>query len=190
MCKDMKLSADVCLIGLGSNLVLGPDHGRHGPAISIVHGLAGLESAGLRLLAVSGLWSSPAWPSGREAPDYVNAVALAASDGREPEALLDLLQTVEARCGRVRDPMDRWASRTLDVDLIDHGGRIMETPRLVLPHPRAAERDFVLAPLLQVLPDWCLPPQGPPGTELLAGLACTAAPMTMPLLQRLPDSQP
>jgi 7,8-dihydro-6-hydroxymethylpterin-pyrophosphokinase len=67
-----------------------------------------------------------------------------------PEELLDALNAIEHRHGRVR--LEHWGDRTLDLDLIDFAGLERNTQRLVLPHPRAAERSFVLVPWLQVDP--------------------------------------
>lgn len=82
-----------------------------------------------------------------EAPRYLNGVALAET-ALPPHDLLDLLQAAEQRHGRVRD--ERWGDRTLDIDLILYGGRVIKDDRLTVPHPRAHERDFVLAPWLDL----------------------------------------
>lgn len=84
------------------------------------------------------------------APRYLNGVALAETT-LSPHELLDLLQAVETRHGRVRDV--RWGDRTLDIDLILYGGRVVQDERLTVPHPRAHERDFVLSPWLALDPD-------------------------------------
>ena len=68
-----------------------------------------------------------------------------------PTVLLSYLHTIEDRHGRVR--RERWGDRTLDLDLIAYGDVVCDTPTLTLPHPRAAERDFVLAPWLSIDPD-------------------------------------
>lgn len=80
---------------------------------------------------------------GPEQADYLNAVVLVDTD-LDPRALLDLALEVEARHGRVRE--QRWGPRTLDVDLVAVVGEVVSTPDLVLPHPRAGERAFVLVP--------------------------------------------
>lgn len=85
-----------------------------------------------------------------EAPRYLNGVALAETTLR-PAELLDLMQAVETTHGRVRDV--RWGDRTLDIDLILYGGRVIADERLTVPHPRAHERDFVLSPWLDLDPD-------------------------------------
>jgi len=84
------------------------------------------------------------------APRYLNGVALATTT-LEPHALLDVLQAAENRHGRVRE--ERWGDRTLDIDLILFGGRVISDERLTVPHPRAFERDFVLAPWLELDPE-------------------------------------
>jgi 7,8-dihydro-6-hydroxymethylpterin-pyrophosphokinase len=72
--------------------------------------------------------------------------------------LLGFLQAIEQRHGRVRE--ERWGDRTLDLDLISYGDVVSDDPRLTLPHPRAAERDFVLVPWLEVDRDAELPGVG------------------------------
>ncbi len=92
-----------------------------------------------------------------DAPAYLNAVALVTTR-LAPSILLAYLQAIEARHGRVR--RERWGARTLDLDLIAYGDVISDDPVLTLPHPRAAERDFVLAPWLALDPDAELPGRG------------------------------
>ena len=111
-----------------------------------------------RTPGISGLRASPLRESvalttgGRDpsAPRYLNGVALAETS-LAPHELLDVLQAAEQRHGRVRGA--RWADRTLDIDLILYGGRVIKDDRLTVPHPRAHERDFVLAPWLDLDPD-------------------------------------
>lgn len=71
----------------------------------------------------------------------------------EPEALLDAAHLVEAELGRDRSREVRWGPRTLDIDLIAHGDASRTGPGLLLPHPRFAERAFVLVPLAEIAPD-------------------------------------
>ncbi|GAA2572135.1 2-amino-4-hydroxy-6-hydroxymethyldihydropteridine diphosphokinase [Microbacterium binotii] len=92
-----------------------------------------------------------------DAPRYLNTVALV--DTRlAPSVLLEFLHRIEADHGRRR--RERWGDRTLDLDLIAHGDVRSTTPTLVLPHPRAAERDFVLRPWLALDADAVLPGVG------------------------------
>ncbi|HEY3815756.1 MAG TPA: 2-amino-4-hydroxy-6-hydroxymethyldihydropteridine diphosphokinase [Polyangiaceae bacterium] len=90
-------------------------------------------------------------PVGPPQPDYLNAAALVAWEGT-PEALLDALLGIEAGLGRVRTG-ERFGPRTLDLDVLWIEGVVLESERLVVPHPRLAERAFALVPLLEVAPD-------------------------------------
>ncbi|WGD36811.1 2-amino-4-hydroxy-6-hydroxymethyldihydropteridine diphosphokinase [Lysinibacter sp. HNR] len=92
-----------------------------------------------------------------ETPAYLNGVATI-STALEPEALLDFINGIESHYGRVR--AERWGSRTLDIDIITYGGRVIHTERLTVPHPRAFERDFVLRPWLDLDPGAVLPGRG------------------------------
>lgn len=110
------------------------------------------------------------------APRYLNGVATAETT-LDPHELLDLLQRVEQQHGRVRDV--RWGDRTLDIDLILYGGRVIKDERLTVPHPRAHERDFVLAPWLALDPDAVLMGHGRIA-ELLARIGDTTRPLSEP----------
>lgn len=153
------------IVALGSNL---PHGDLAGPAL-IVAAIAALEGPGLVIEARSSLWTGPAWPPS-EQPDFVNAVIALGPGGRSPQALLTLLFEVETRFGRNRPGESRWAARTLDLDLIDFDGAVVDEPGLILPHPRAHERAFVLAPLAEVAPDWRHPVLAKTASELLAAL--------------------
>ncbi|GAA1705145.1 hypothetical protein GCM10009808_23900 [Microbacterium sediminicola] len=98
-------------------------------------------------------------PSGPDpaAPAYLNAVAIVHTR-LAPSVLLSFLHDIEERHGRVR--RERWGDRTLDLDLISYADVTSDAPELTLPHPRAAERDFVLAPWLEVDPAAVLPGRG------------------------------
>jgi len=91
------------------------------------------------------------------APAYFNTVAIVTTR-LAPSVLLSYLHAIEARHGRER--RERWGDRTLDLDLVAYGGVVSDDPALLLPHPRAAERDFVLAPWLAIDPDAELPGRG------------------------------
>jgi 2-amino-4-hydroxy-6-hydroxymethyldihydropteridine diphosphokinase len=90
-------------------------------------------------------------------PNYINAVLIGESS-LEPLDLLHELQKIENDFGRTREL--RWGARTLDLDLIDAGGIIMNTPELELPHPRAHERAFVLQPWVEIDPGASIPGRG------------------------------
>jgi 2-amino-4-hydroxy-6-hydroxymethyldihydropteridine diphosphokinase len=100
-----------------------------------------------------------------EQPDFLNAVARVDTD-LAPDALLGELQAIEARHGRERPFAN--APRTLDLDLLLYGDRVVRSPGLALPHPRMHERAFVLQPLTEIAPDIAIPGKGA-ARELLAG---------------------
>jgi 2-amino-4-hydroxy-6-hydroxymethyldihydropteridine diphosphokinase len=119
----------------------------------------------IRVLKVSQFYRAPAWPDPSE-PPYVNAVARIATP-LGPAGLLEALHVIENQFGRVRSRPN--APRTLDLDVIDYDGRREEGPP-VLPHPRVAERAFVLKPLADVAPDWVHSVSGKTVAALLAAL--------------------
>jgi len=110
-----------------------------------------------RLLAVSRFYRTPPWGV-REQPAFLNAAAELETD-LAPHALLEALLEIERAAGRVREG-ERWGPRTLDLDLLHVDGVVMHDARLTLPHPRIAERAFVLLPLAELAPGLELPGQG------------------------------
>jgi 2-amino-4-hydroxy-6-hydroxymethyldihydropteridine diphosphokinase len=112
---------------------------------------------GIRFLATSRFYRTPPWGM-TDQPDFLNAV-VRLHTGLSPHALLDALMDIERRAGRVRDGV-RWGPRTLDLDLLHMDGVSIADDRLTLPHPRIAERAFVLLPLAELAPTLLLPGQG------------------------------
>jgi len=100
--------------------------------------------------AVSPVYETPPWGPVSQ-PDYLNAVILASDDTADPPVWLARAHAAEEAAGRVRDL--RWGPRTLDVDVIAVDDIELNDPDLTLPHPRAAERAFVLVPWLAVDPE-------------------------------------
>jgi len=100
--------------------------------------------------AVSPVYETPPWGPVSQ-PDYLNAVILASDDTADPPGWLARAHAAEDAAGRVRD--QRWGPRTLDVDVIAVDDIELSDPDLTLPHPRAAERAFVLVPWLAVDPE-------------------------------------
>ena len=122
---------------------------------------------------VSGVYRTPPWPppddprSVTQEP-FLNLVVRGETT-LEPHALLAETMLLEAAFGRDRKTEVRWGPRPLDIDLLLVGDRVLDTPDLTLPHPRLAERAFVLVPLLEVAPGGALP-DGRRFTALLAQL--------------------
>jgi 2-amino-4-hydroxy-6-hydroxymethyldihydropteridine diphosphokinase len=145
------------VVGIGANL---------GDRLATVRGAEQALRAAARVLAVSSVYeTSPV--GGPPQPDYLNAAVLI-DWPLEPTTLLEALHGIEAHFGRARD--ERWGARTLDLDLLWIEGRVVDTPRLVVPHPRLHDRAFALVPMLEVVPDAVDPLSGapyelPPGAE-------------------------
>jgi 2-amino-4-hydroxy-6-hydroxymethyldihydropteridine diphosphokinase len=152
-------------VALGSNL---PHGGLSGPAL-LARAVAALRSAGLTVRARSGVWRSPAWPPGAGQPDYVNAVVELDPKGLSPQPLYRTLCVIEEKFGRER--RERWASRTLDLDIVAMDGFEGAAGGLTLPHPRMHERAFVLAPMAEIAPGWRHPTLGKSVGEMLAKAA-------------------
>jgi 2-amino-4-hydroxy-6-hydroxymethyldihydropteridine diphosphokinase len=107
---------------------------------------------GVTVLAASGLFESAAVKLDGvddSAPAYLNAV-ITIRTALDPDDLLTALNTIEHDHGRVRE--ERWGDRTLDIDIVDFGGLRVDSDRLTLPHPRAADRSFVVVPWLELEP--------------------------------------
>ena len=138
----------LCCIALGSNL--------EQPIKQLQ--LALLKLATLdkcELLKSSSLYrSSPQGPQDQD--DYINAAALIETT-LSPVELLQQLQAIEQHMGRIKTRY--WGERVIDLDLIFYGQETIRVhhPDLTVPHPRALERDFVVIPLLEIVPDWRLP---------------------------------
>jgi len=115
-------------------------------------------------------------------PDYLNAV-LVATTALPPRAVLSRGQAAETAMRRVRE--QRWGPRTLDVDVIVYGNEVSDDPELTLPHPRAHERAFVLAPWHDVDPGAVLPGWGPIA-DLLAAVGTAGVRPRRDVRLRLP----
>lgn len=149
-------SATDAYVALGSNL--GDSRATFAGAIEALGALPGS-----RLTGRSRIYRTPPW--GRtDQPDFLNAV-VRLHTSLAPHVLLDALMAIERRFGRMRDG-ERWGPRTLDLDLLHMDGTALDDSRLTLPHPRVAERAFVLLPLADLAPDLVLPGQGRVGDLL------------------------
>lgn len=131
-------------IALGSNL--GDRIGQVRQALELLH-----IKHGVRVLRASPVYQNRAIGMGDGADDFLNAV-VEVSSTLEPLELLDACLEVEEQLGRTRTKAG-WAPRTIDLDILFYEGVKLEDERLILPHPRIAERDFVAVPLADLVPD-------------------------------------
>lgn len=136
-------------VGLGSNLDDPPARLRE--ALELIAALPGVS-----LRRASAFYRSPPWGRVTQ-PDFVNAVAELDST-LDPESLLAAMLSIERTMGRLRG--ERWGPRRIDLDLLHVEGQRREDESLQLPHPRIAERAFVLRPWLDLQPDLDLPGLG------------------------------
>lgn len=141
------------MIALGSNL---GDRGEHLTKASEEIG----QAQGVKLLSLSPIVESNALTAAgfdESKPKYLNAVAIIETS-LKPKELMRVLQDIESRHGRVR--LERWGSRTLDLDIITFGDEVKASRELTIPHPRAYQRSFVLVPWAALDPDAVLPGHG------------------------------
>lgn len=165
------------VISLGSNL---------GNRLETLQGaIDALEDTpGLRVKAVSPVYETEPWgvePGSQ--PSYFNAVAVVKTT-LPPSSLLERAQAIEEAFHRVRD--ERWAARTIDVDIVAYADIVSDDPDLTLPHPRAHERAFVLAPWHDVEPEAQLAGHGQVA-ELLTKVTREGVAPRVDLELRLPE---
>ncbi len=171
---------ELCAIALGSNL-----SSEIGDSQQIVKAaIAQLASyPNIEIVKVSRWYQTKAitLPNAAPQPDYINGCAILRTD-LNPWQLLQALFATEQSFGRER--RERWGARTLDLDLLLYGDRIIDTPELVLPHPRMGDRAFVLLPLAEIAADWLHPitkvaisvlAQNPPDLDLSYPMAIDMA---------------
>lgn len=149
---------------MGTNM---PFQGVSGPEL-LGRALGAMQAEGLVVRARSSVWRTEAWPPGADQPDYFNAIVEADSADLTPQALYATLRLVETHFGRER--RERWAPRTLDLDIVAMDGWVGSFDGIELPHPRMQERAFVLAPFAEAGPGWVHPISGQSPSELLATL--------------------
>lgn len=150
------------VVAFGSNL---------GDSASLIRwAMDRLEDRSSRPLRRSSLWTSTPMDCPPGSPTFTNAVAiLTPKDGETPESLLTFLQSVEVEAGR-RPKVVHNESRPLDLDVIAWDGETRNTPQLILPHPRAQVRRFVLQPLAELDPGYRFPGEDSSITESLQRL--------------------
>ncbi|RMG42201.1 MAG: 2-amino-4-hydroxy-6-hydroxymethyldihydropteridine diphosphokinase [Candidatus Dadabacteria bacterium] len=98
--------------------------------------------------------------------NYLNA-AVSLISPLEPKQLINTVLSIEKKLGRVRSVQERWGPRTIDIDLLFCEDLIIDSDKLILPHPRICERDFVLRPLADIDPTFIHPVVGKSVQELL-----------------------
>lgn len=151
------------LIALGANL----DGPAGPPRAQLEAALVALVRRGVVVRRRSRFFRAPAWPDPSD-PPFVNAVAELGTT-LPPEALMALLHEIEDELGRRRSRPN--APRSIDLDLIDYDGVVRASGAgPILPHPRLAERGFVLLPLADIAPDWQHPASGEGLQALIAAL--------------------
>jgi 2-amino-4-hydroxy-6-hydroxymethyldihydropteridine diphosphokinase len=129
-----------------------------------------LQKLSVQPLMKSSLWQTTPVDCPPGSPPFINAVVgLHPHPGETPESLLTKLQALEKEFGRQPKKVPN-EQRTLDLDIIAFGGETRNAPQLVLPHPRAHQRSFVLQPLSEIAPDLILPGQSKTVAQLLAEL--------------------
>ncbi len=161
------------ILAFGSNL--GERRG------NIESAAAALECAGVEIVRHSSYYAtSPV--GGPPQGDFINAAALVQT-ALEPHALLRLAKKIEQDMGRDLHGV-HFGPRPIDIDILLYGRLTLDTPDLVIPHPRFAERLFVLAPLVEVAPDWKLP-DGKTISSLFNELK-TATDFSLQIVEKLP----
>lgn len=133
------------VLALGSNI--GDTLGNLKEAVAL------LEENGCSVKAVSRLYQTEPWGYADQ-EDFLNGAILIETH-REPAALLELTQSIEQRMGRKKLIVN--GPRNIDLDILIYEDVVMESERLTIPHPRIAQRLFVLQPLMDIVPDWDVP---------------------------------
>lgn len=190
---------NLVLIALGGNL----EGQRDSPIAQVVGAIQMILQARLGVKSISRLWRTPAFPAG-SGPDFVNA-ALACVNDLTPQILLSTLHEIEAEAGRARHK--RWGPRVIDLDLLAVGDLVLpdreefsawaDLPleaqmerapeHLILPHPRMQDRGFVLAPLMDIAPDWHHPVLGRTVAQMHAALPPEALAEIVPISREIHD---
>lgn len=144
-------------LGLGGNL--------GDPVAAFAAALARLRAhPTIDLKAVSSVWRTAPWGK-LDQPEFRN-MAVLIETALTADDLLSLCLAIERESGRER--RERWGPRTLDIDILTYGGETIDRPGLQVPHPRIADRAFVLAPLAEIAPDMRI--AGGSVADLLAAL--------------------
>ena len=144
----MEHDTHLAYLGTGSNL--GERSANLERAIELIGQQVG------RVLKVSSVYQTEAWGI-TDQPEFLNQ-ALLVETILQPEQVLDAILSIERQMGRIRDR--KWAERLIDIDLLFYDDQILVRPRLIVPHPFIAARNFVLAPLCEIAPEFRHPVLG------------------------------
>ncbi|MGO9545381.1 MAG: 2-amino-4-hydroxy-6-hydroxymethyldihydropteridine diphosphokinase [Rhodomicrobium sp.] len=168
------IQGGMIVISLGSNI-----SGNFGtPAFALRRAIAELKASRIEIIHTSQMYITEAY-SYTPQPDFLNAIVTVAA-ALPPDALLQVLKRIEARAGRVKQKSGyhsffHWMPRPLDLDIVNYKNMVCHwkgkfpkvAERVILPHPRAHERAFVLRPLAEVAPSWHHPVFGLTAAQLL-----------------------
>ncbi|MEM1366762.1 MAG: 2-amino-4-hydroxy-6-hydroxymethyldihydropteridine diphosphokinase [Cyanobacteria bacterium P01_H01_bin.15] len=145
-----------CIVALGSNL--------GNSRTTLENAIAELNQQPQIKVIKRSICYETAPVGGPQQPNYLNS-CVCLETALSPLELLAMLLSIEGKFGRVRQ--EKWGPRTLDLDLIFFGDRIINDPQLRVPHPRYRERGFVLVPLAEIAPNWRDPSTGDKISELI-----------------------
>lgn len=132
------------VLGLGGNM---------GDRLSLLNKASKLLTNKMELVRASSIYQTAAW-GGNSKASYLNQVLVLKTNLSAPDCL-DFIQKIENQLGRERDL--KWGDRTMDIDILYYNSEIINTEKLKVPHPHIANRNFVLVPLAEVLPDFVHP---------------------------------
>lgn len=162
-----KMSGANCIISLGANAASSWGD----PTATFCHSLRILDHKAICTITCSRIYRTQPHSGAGLMPDFYNCAVLAQTN-LSVGGLLRVVKTIERDAGRKSRP--RWSARPLDIDIIDYGGRVLNWPAanrmggpLVLPHPFAHQRGFVLVPLAEIAPGWRHPALGITAGDLL-----------------------
>lgn len=162
---------NIVFLGLGTNL--GDRTGNLNTALKL------LPEKGLKILAVSGIYETAAWGF-TDQPDFLNLCLQARTD-LNPGDLLDTLKILEKEIGRKES--FHWGPRLIDIDILYYNNQIISEDNIRIPHPGIAQRDFVLAPLTEIAPDFINPLNHLSSSQMLENLPANSARVFSPAKQ-------
>lgn len=153
--KNRVAKTEIVALALGSNV---------GDRMAAIKAAAAAMAPYVRITAASDVYeTAPVYVN--DQPAFLNA-AVVGETGLEPLVLLRALKGLESELGRV--PTFQYGPRLIDIDIVFYGDRVLKMPELIIPHPRMAEREFLLRPLSEIAPGWKHPETGADVTEMLA----------------------